>query len=110
LVSVEDAGPAEPRQSIVRGFQVNSTSIVFDTRHDSALRVAQSMIATKAAPHRDVSDISAPDLVRLANGQIAKQIRMNPVCGVRNRCSWPLVDPSKTHLWHQPAHAFRPTV
>src|SRR3954447_4496616 len=88
-----------------------SASIVFETRHDSTLRVAQSITATKlekAAPHRYIRDVCTPDLVRPLDRHPAQQIRIDLVLGMQNRRPWPLIDPFKPHLAHQPPDALAP--
>jgi len=51
----------------------NSTSIVFDSCHDSTLRLDQYHDGNqikKALTHRDVGDIGAPDLIETINHQL----------------------------------------
>ena len=54
-------------------------SMVFDSRQESAARLAQLMMATfveEAVRHRDVGDVAGPDVVRLRDRQPAHKIRI----------------------------------
>jgi hypothetical protein len=59
----------------------------------------------EAAPHRDVGHVGAPHMVRLIDGQMPKQIRIDLVSRMRLTGLRMLVDRRKTHLGHQPADA-----
>ncbi len=56
----------------------------------------------EAAPHRDIGDIRAPDMVGPLDCQLAPQARIDPVRGMRIAGPGPLVDRRQAHLHHQP--------
>src|ERR1039458_7653169 len=67
-----------------------------------------SHLVEEAAPHRDVGDIRTPDLVRLVDGQMPQQIRIDLVPRMRLARLRVLVDRRQAHLGHQPTDMVAP--
>ena len=55
----------------------------------------------KAAPHRDVGDVGAPDMVRPLDHQASEQIGVDPVLGMRIAGARRPIDRLKPHQAHQ---------
>ena len=108
LVGVEDLRPPEPRQGLLQS--LNAELHVHGVRYPPGQHLARRPVhhrdqVEKAAPHRQVGDVGAPDLVRPIDRQIPQQIREDLVLGVRHRRPRPLVDWCQAHLRHQPPDA-----
>ena len=55
----------------------------------------------EAAPHRDIGDVGAPDMVRPLDRQAPQQIRVDPVLGVGRAGARRPIDRLKPHQAHQ---------
>lgn len=58
----------------------------------------------KAAPHRDVGDITAPNMVRARDWWLSQQVGGNPVLWVLLAGVWPFVGGLLLHDTHQSTH------
>ena len=76
------------------------------TEHLAAGPVHDRHQVEKTPPHRDVGDIRAPDVTRLAYLHPAQQVRVSPVPRVRRGGVGLLVDGGNAHLAHKPHHPF----
>ena len=86
LVGVEDLRRAIRGQGLIQ--RVRAEARVQRVRQPPSQHVAARPVhdrhqVEEAAPHRDVGDVGAPDMVRPLDPQIPQQIRVNPVLGVR---------------------------
>ena len=59
----------------------------------------------KAALHRDVGDVGAPDLIGPVDRQPLEKIGINPVSGMGVASSWRLVNRLQAHQTHQASHS-----
>jgi hypothetical protein len=84
--------------------------MLFDSRQASTLRLALLSLSKghdgdqieEAPAHGQIGHIRAPDVVGARDFQIARQIGINPMLGMRIACARTLVNCRQPHHRHQP--------
>ena len=104
LVGIEDLRPAMTGQRVVE--RLDAKVRVQAVRqppgqHMPARPIHDRHQVKEAAPHRDVADAGAPDMVRPLDRQTFEQIGVDPVPGMRIAGAWRPVDRLKPHQAHQ---------
>ena len=59
----------------------------------------------KTAPHRDVRDVRAPDLIRVLDLKLPQKVWIDLVLGTLDRSAWLRIRRDEAHRAYQPARA-----